>query len=58
MGDEKPLFGAALRWQFVARTKGYRCDCGAVPSYEDRQQFFETGKCDYCNYKINNMDRS
>ena len=52
MGDEPRLSGAALKWQFVARTKGYKCsNCGAVPSYNDRQQFFETDLCDYCNHK-------
>ena len=52
MGDEPRLSGAALKWQFVARTKGYKCsNCGAVPSYNDRQHFFETDLCDYCNHK-------
>ncbi len=57
MGDERPAVAAALRWQFVARLKGYKCsNCGAVPSYEDRQQFFETDLCDYCNYKSSNRN--
>jgi hypothetical protein len=38
MGDEPPIFGAALKWKFVARAKGYKCiNCGAVPSYEDHR---------------------
>ena len=54
MGDEPKLSGAALKWQVAARLKGYKCaNCGAVPAYEDRQQFFETDLCSYCNYKSN-----
>ena len=58
MGDEKPVL-AALRWQFVAQTIGYRCaQCEAVLSHDDLKRYFETALCDYCNYKENNPERS
>lgn len=49
---------AAARWQIAARLKGYRCSsCGEIPAYEDRQQYFETDLCSYCDYKANNIPR-
>ena len=59
MGDDFEGFGAKARWQIVAGTKGYKCSqCGAVPAFENRKEYFETDLCEYRNYKANNPDRS
>ncbi|MCP1761923.1 hypothetical protein [Bradyrhizobium japonicum] len=59
MGDDPDAYGSAAAWQIAARLKGYKCSqCGAIPAYENRREYFETDLCEYCNYKANNPDRS
>jgi ribosomal protein S27AE len=40
------------RWNIAARLKKLFCpQCGAIPLFANRREFFEVGVCEYCAYK-------
>jgi hypothetical protein len=42
-----------LDWQHEAEKKGHRCGiCGNVPSYDEREVYFDTGYCAHCAYLV------
>lgn len=51
MGREKDrLLQAEDDWLQLARHKGYICkSCQLSPPYCDRETFFRTGMCGYCD---------
>ncbi len=45
------------KWDSLARAKNYRCSIdGALISYDDRDTFFETGRCGWCDHQWNKND--
>lgn len=45
------------RWQYAARAKGFVCiRCGEIPPYVERDTYFETKMCSYCDHMSSKDD--
>ena len=58
MGREK---GAIIQreddWNAKAHTEGWRCAvCSTIPPYDEREIYFESDMCGYCNHTANKDD--
>jgi hypothetical protein len=42
-----------VAWNQMAEQRGYACErCGNPPSYDERDIYFETEYCGWCNYEV------
>jgi hypothetical protein len=55
--SKQDLGSSEERWHYAALKKGFTCErCGEVPPYEEREIFFETRLCSWCEHMSSKED--